>query len=129
MYTIYDVRRTTYYSLSDLSNASRFPEGYSAKRAGRQVAAERNLRHHGCGNILRINFLLRTVHPFEITLKSTVEKIFSMFDARRRRFTCGGHRRSGLLATTARKLQYMSLMRFCDICFLLHRACLPKQYF
>lgn len=90
----------------------RVSQGYSTKRAGCQIPTERNLRYHGSGNILWINFLLRAVHRFEITFKSTVEKVLSMLNARRRRFTCGGHRRSGLLATTARKLQYMSLMRF-----------------
>lgn len=58
-----------------------FPQGYSAKRAECQVPAKCNLRYHGSGNVLRINFLLRPVHRFEITFKSTVEKILSVFNA------------------------------------------------
>ena len=58
-----------------------FPQGYSAKRAELQIPTKRNLRYHGSGNILWINFLLRPVHRFEITFKSTVENIFSMFNA------------------------------------------------
>jgi len=58
-----------------------FPQGYSAKRAECQVPAKRNLRYHGSRNIPRINFLLHPVHRFEITFKSTVEKILSMFNA------------------------------------------------
>lgn len=86
-----------------------FSQDRSTERPRRQVQAERDLRHHGGGNVSRTDLVLCALHTSEATAQPTLQKIFPLFDARGRGLTCRGRGYRGLLATTARKLQYIRL--------------------